>query len=149
MTNATSLMCALWDERLWREMDRRPRVTPGGRDVRKVLWAIQVVVVSSMFLTVRAHGQVATGQLTLAQVPASQLAAESLVEPKDSFGETPAACSEPQRLTIPKAAAKRAKVKAQLLNALRESIFDDAKGIVNLTRERQIKDLVSRLAKDQ
>ena len=44
---------------------------------------------------------------------------------------------------------KRAKMKAQLLNELRESIFDDAKGIVNLAREKQIKDLAGKLTKDK
>ena len=40
---------------------------------------------------------------------------------------------------------ERAKLKARLYNVLRESLFDDAKGIVNIAREREIKDLVNRL----
>jgi hypothetical protein len=41
----------------------------------------------------------------------------------------------------------RAKVKARLINLLRESLYDDAKGVVNITREKEIKNLVSKLKK--
>jgi len=32
---------------------------------------------------------------------------------------------------------------------LRESIYDDAKGIVNIAREKEIKDLVNKLKQDK
>jgi hypothetical protein len=55
------------------------------------------------------------------------------------------ACSPQQTLRIPAPAAERAKVKARLITLLRESLFDDAKGIVNIAREKEIKKLVSKL----
>ena len=56
-------------------------------------------------------------------------------------------CSEPKKLLVPPAFAERAKLKARLSNILRESLFDDAKGIVNIAREKEIKDLASKLRK--
>jgi hypothetical protein len=58
-------------------------------------------------------------------------------------------CSEPQKLRIAKPFAERAKLKARLYNVLRESIYDDAKGIVNIAREKEIKDLVNKLKQDK
>jgi hypothetical protein len=58
---------------------------------------------------------------------------------------SPLACSAQQTLHIPATAAERAKVKARLINLLRESLFDDAKGIVNIAREKEIKKLVGKL----
>ncbi len=54
-------------------------------------------------------------------------------------------CSKPERLSIPKPLAERAKLKARLLTILRESLYDDAKGIVNVEREREIKNLANKL----
>jgi len=56
-------------------------------------------------------------------------------------------CSEPQKLLIAKPFAERAKLKVRLYNLLRESLYDDAKGIVNIGREKEIKDLASKLKK--
>jgi hypothetical protein len=55
----------------------------------------------------------------------------------------------PQLLQVPALAAERAKVKARLITLLRESLFDDAKGIVNIAREKEIKKLVSKLKSSQ
>ena len=58
-------------------------------------------------------------------------------------------CSPPEkqseRVTVPQPFAKRAKLKARLLNLLHESLYDDSKGIVNLTREKEIADLAKKL----
>ena len=54
-------------------------------------------------------------------------------------------CSEPQKLLIAQPFAERAKLKVRLLNALRESLYDDAKGIVNIAREKEIKELANKL----
>jgi hypothetical protein len=62
-----------------------------------------------------------------------------------TFVGRPLTCTEPQKLVVAKPFADRAKVKARLVNVLRESLFDDAKGIVNIAREKEIKDLVSKL----
>ena len=54
-------------------------------------------------------------------------------------------CTPPQVLRVPAPVAERAKLKAHLIALLRESIFDDAKGIVNVAREREIKKLADKL----
>jgi hypothetical protein len=46
---------------------------------------------------------------------------------------------------VPPPVAERAKLKARLLNLLRDSLFDDAKGIVNIARESEIRKLASKL----
>ena len=61
----------------------------------------------------------------------------------NAFGRSTLTCST---LAIPQRVAERAKLKARLLNLLRESLFDDAKGIVNIAREREIKKLASKLS---
>jgi len=43
--------------------------------------------------------------------------------------------------------ADRARLKVRLVNLLRLSLFDDAKGIVNIEREKEIKQLASKLKK--
>jgi hypothetical protein len=43
----------------------------------------------------------------------------------------------------------RAKLKARLITLLRESLYDDAKGIVNIPREREIKNIANKLRSDQ
>jgi hypothetical protein len=133
---------------MWRETANNSR-RAGGRDVAKILWVGQLLVLHSAVLGFQAFGQATTGPMTSGQASMSQLAENNLVEPRPTLTEGTAACSQPQRLTIPRAAMKRAKMKAQLLNELRESIFDDAKGIVNLAREKQIKDLAGKLTKDK
>ena len=52
---------------------------------------------------------------------------------------------QPERVTVPQPFAKRAKLKARLLNLLHESLYDDSKGIVNVTREKEISDLAKKL----
>jgi len=46
---------------------------------------------------------------------------------------------------IPGPAVRRAKLKLRLLNLLRDSLYDDAKGIVNMAREKEIKKLANEL----
>lgn len=101
--------------------------------------SLLAVTVASLLFTLPARGQVA-----IAQAPEDLLS-----EQKTAFVGGSMACSQPEKLRIPRAVAKRAKMKARLLNLLRESIFDDAKGIVNLAREREIADLASRLTRER
>jgi hypothetical protein len=58
-------------------------------------------------------------------------------------------CSSPdkqtERLTVPQPFAKRARLKARLLNLLHESLYDDSKGIVDVTREKEIANLAKKL----
>jgi len=68
---------------------------------------------------------------------------------KASFLGSSLTCSsqdkQPERVTVPRPFAKRAKLKARLLNLLHESLYDDSKGIVNVTREKEIVDLAKKL----
>jgi hypothetical protein len=43
----------------------------------------------------------------------------------------------------------RVKTKARLVNLLRESLFADAKPIVNMSREQEIEDLANKVAKEK
>jgi hypothetical protein len=43
--------------------------------------------------------------------------------------------------------AERARLKVRLVNLLRLSLFDDAKGVVNVEREKEIKELANKLKK--
>ncbi|HTZ95340.1 MAG TPA: hypothetical protein VMB18_03010 [Terriglobales bacterium] len=115
--------------------------------MQKTCGAVLALVFSCALLTVQSQGQVA-GQAAIGEVAMSHVPGDALAEPSPSFGN-PLACSPAQKLQIPRSVAKRAKIKAQLMNVLRESIFDDAKGIVNLAREREIKDLVNRLTREK
>jgi hypothetical protein len=71
-----------------------------------------------------------------------------LADEKTAFlRSSPQGCSQPEKLVIPQAVAPRAKLKARLVNLLRDSLYDDAKGIVNAAREREIKNLAHKLTK--
>lgn len=54
-------------------------------------------------------------------------------------------CSQPHTFVIPSQLIEKAKVKARLLVLLRQSLFDDANGIVNIARENEIKKLANKL----
>ena len=54
-------------------------------------------------------------------------------------------CSSSELLRVPAPVMERARIKARLINLLRESLFDDAKGIVNIAREKEIRKLASKL----
>jgi hypothetical protein len=116
--------------------------------VEKIFSVVLSIACGCAFLSLPAIGQVAMGQVATGEVAMAHAPDESLAEPNQSFGSG-LSCVQPQRLQIPRSVARRAKIKAQLMNVLRESIFDDAKGIVNLAREREIKDLVNRLSKEK
>jgi len=74
--------------------------------------------------------------------PASEL--PGLNRPAAFLGST-LACSQSQTLQVPPTVAARARLKARLITLLRESLFDDTKGIVNIAREKEIKKLASKL----
>jgi NhaP-type Na+/H+ or K+/H+ antiporter len=48
-------------------------------------------------------------------------------------------------IRVPAPLMERAKVKARLAVLLRESLFDDANGIVNVAREKEIRKLANKL----
>jgi hypothetical protein len=64
---------------------------------------------------------------------------------KNAFVRSTLTCSQPSTIVIPPAIIQRAKLKARLLNLLRDSLFDDAAGIVNIAREKEIKKLANKL----
>jgi hypothetical protein len=78
-----------------------------------------------------------------------QATGQALRDPKFDlaapFVGRPLTCSPPQKLLVSQPFAERAKLKARLYNLLRESLYDDAKGVVNIAREKEIKDLASKL----
>ena len=82
-------------------------------------------------------------------VPAmGQAPADSHPDFKASFLGSALTCSSPdkqtERITVPQPLARRAKLKAQLLNLLRESLYDNSKGIVKVTREEEIANLAKK-----
>jgi hypothetical protein len=72
---------------------------------------------------------------------------DSKLDSASPFAGRGLTCSNPQNVhvVIPKPFAERAKLKARLANLLRESLYDDAKGIVNIGRDKEIKNLASKL----
>ena len=66
-----------------------------------------------------------------------------------AFGGGTLTCSPTQKVLISKPFAERAKLKTRLIDRLRESIYDDAKGIVNFAREKEIRNLASKLKDDK
>jgi hypothetical protein len=101
-----------------------------GGNVANLRFALLTLALASSLLCVQATAQALRD-------PQSDLAAP--------FVGRPLTCSEPQKLLVAKPFVERAKLKVRLYNLLRESLYDDAKGIVNIGREREIKDLASKL----
>jgi hypothetical protein len=68
-----------------------------------------------------------------------------------SFGGGTLTCIQ-QSSTIhvprPLVLVERAKLKARLANLLRESLYDDANGIVNIAQERETKKLANKLRRE-
>ena len=64
---------------------------------------------------------------------------------KNAFVGSALTCSQSHTIFVPKPIAERAKVKARLLNLLRDSLYDDAKGVVNIARENEIRKLANKL----
>lgn len=88
--------------------------------------------------------------VALASVLASAQTLESVSgnsRPNQSlaFSGGPLACSQPEVLRVPQDVVQRAKLKLRLMNLLRESLLDDAKGIVNIAREKEIRKLADKL----
>jgi hypothetical protein len=79
----------------------------------------------------------------------AQTARDSHPDIKASFVGSTLNCSQQERqvetFTVPQPLAKRAKLKARLLNLLHDSLSDDSKGIVNAAREKEITNLARKL----
>lgn len=69
---------------------------------------------------------------------------------KTPFVRSALACSSSTiTIVVPTPLIERAKLKARLVTLLRESLYDDAKGIVNIGREKEIKKLANKLSSDK
>jgi hypothetical protein len=106
----------------------------GGRDVAKSIITIVAFALATAVCSVQAMGQAP---------------ADSHPDFKASFLGSTLTCSsqdkQPERVSVPQPFVKRAKLKARLLNLLHQSLYDDSKGIVNVTREKEIVDLAKKL----
>jgi hypothetical protein len=78
-----------------------------------------------------------------------QLSGESQLDRANAFGGSALTCSQQQIFAVPRAMAERAKLKARLMNLPRESLYDDAKGVVNIAREKEIRKLANKLKNDK
>ena len=77
-----------------------------------------------------------------------QVPAGSEPDLKTPFVRSALTCSQPLTIVVPMPLVERAKLKARLVTLLRESLYDDAKGIVNIAREKEIKKLANKLRRD-
>jgi hypothetical protein len=84
-----------------------------------------------------------------------QVSSEPSLTAKAEFSGSALTCTQPipsataaTTIRVPRALVERAKVKARLAFLLRESLFDDSSGIVNLGREKEIKKLANRLRRE-
>ena len=67
-----------------------------------------------------------------------------------SFAGSALTCTQPPAIIrVPSPLVQRAKLKVRLVTLLRESLYDDASGIVNIAREKEIKKLANKLRNGQ
>ena len=72
-----------------------------------------------------------------------QVPAGSEPDLKTPLARSALTCSQPRIIVVPMTLGERAKLKARLVALWRESPYDDAKGIVNIVRENEIRKLAS------
>jgi hypothetical protein len=76
-----------------------------------------------------------------------QLSQASDLDLQASFVRSTLTCSQtPATIRVSPPLVARAKVKARLLAVLRDRPYDDAKGIVNIAREKEIKKLANKIS---
>ncbi len=95
-----------------------------------IFFTLLLVALSSVFVSAQQMGEIS---------------GEPLVNRPAAVSGSPLTCAEHITIHVPSPIAERAKVKARLLNLLRESLNDDASGIVNIARENEIKKLAAKL----
>ena len=86
--------------------------------------------------------------LACAQSPAAVLGRPNLDLQTSSVRSALTCSSQPFTVAVPARLASRAKLKARLITLLRESLYDDARGIVNTPREKEIKTIANKLRRD-
>jgi len=102
--------------------------------VARLLFALPSLVVFAVLLSVP----------TLAQLAGPVKPDLSFASP--SSAAPPSTCSQaPQNLVVPREILGQARLKARMVTLLRESLYDDAKGVVNVAREKEIRKLASKL----
>jgi hypothetical protein len=111
-----------------------PAHEKGGRDVLKRSLILLPVVLASAL----------TGAQILGEEPGG-------ADPdlKNAFVGSVLTCSQIHTIYVPQTVAGRTKLKVRLLNLLRDSIYDDAKGIVNIARENEIRKLANKLRSER
>lgn len=69
----------------------------------------------------------------------------------DQFAGSNLACTQsaPSHIEVPPSLVEQAKLKAHLVNLLTQSLYDDARGIVNIAREKEIKKLANKLRNEK
>jgi hypothetical protein len=91
--------------------------------------------------------------VVLAAAVASAQMGEVSHEPEPNFSNAVAGsaliCSQPHTLVIPPQLLEKARLKLRLVALLRESLYDDARGVVNIAREKEIKKLANRLKNER
>jgi hypothetical protein len=103
----------------------------GGGDVAKAFMAVFFALAS-----------VVAGAQTLESLSGNSRSNQSI-----AFSGGAITCSPPEVLRVPQGVIQRTKLKLRLMSLLQESLFDDAKGIVNIAREKEIRKLADKLKK--
>jgi hypothetical protein len=106
----------------------------GGRDVVQRSFILLPVVLGSALAGAQVFNQVSGG-------PGSDL--------KTPYVGSALRCSQASMIVVTRPLLERAKVKARLLTLLHDSLYDDARGIVNIEREKEIRKLANKLKNDR
>ncbi|HVR24229.1 MAG TPA: hypothetical protein VMU26_13030 [Candidatus Polarisedimenticolia bacterium] len=105
-----------------------------GRDVQSRYNFTLLAVVLAFAISAQASGQMSQA---------------SDLDLQDSFDGSTLTCSQtPASIRVPPPLVARAKVKARLVTLLRDSLYDDTKGIMNIAREKEIKKLANKLRRE-
>jgi hypothetical protein len=106
----------------------------GGRNVAKTSFVLLLVILASALASAQVLGPLSGGSGSDLKTP---------------YVGSALTCSQPHTIIIPRPLLERAKLKARLATLLRESLDDDARGIVNIAREKEIKKLANKLRSDR
>jgi hypothetical protein len=96
-----------------------------------------MLAIALAFITAQAMGQVSKASDPDIQ---TSFAGSALI-----CSQSPQTSPQTQTIRVPQPLAERAKLKARLVLLLRDSLYDDAGGIVNIAREKEIRKLANKL----
>ncbi len=77
-----------------------------------------------------------------------QMSKASDLDMQTSFVGNSLTCSQqqsPPSIRVPQPLVERAKLKSRLATLLRDSLYDDARGVVSIEREKEIRKLANKL----